>query len=119
MINCHSRKEKSRNVDSAQPSHVNLPHKTGLSTAILVKTKMEAIPVINLFKEPSEKLGVSQAIKNLGFLALKSPDEPTTSQISELFRISQEFFENESTEEKERCAITIENKGWVKKRQER
>ena len=80
---------------------------------------MEAIPVINLFKEPSEKLGVSQAIKNLGFLALKSPDEPTTSQISELFRISQEFFENESTEEKERCAITIENKGWVKKRQER
>ena len=37
-------------------------------------------PVIDLFTEPSEKLGVSQAIKNIGFLALKSPDEPTTSQ---------------------------------------
>lgn len=78
-----------------------------------------SIPIIKLSESSPEKLGASEAIKNLGFIALKSPDEPTSSQISELFRISQEFFENESADEKERCAITVENKGWVKMRQER
>lgn len=80
---------------------------------------MEAIPIIDLLEAPTEKPGISKAIKALGFLALKSPDEPTSSQISELFRISQEFFENESADEKERCAATEENVGWVEKRQER
>lgn len=80
---------------------------------------MDTIPVIDLSQGASEALGVSDAIKSLGFLALKSAKEPSTTQISELFDIAQFFFENESLDEKERCAITIENKGWVKQRQER
>ena len=78
-----------------------------------------SIPVLDLSQASAEKLGVSEAIKGLGFLALKSPEEPTVAQVSEIFRISQQFFENESVAEKERCQITVENKGWVKKRQER
>lgn len=80
---------------------------------------MDTIPVLDLSQGATEALGVSNAIKSLGFLALKSAKEPSTAQVSELFEIAQLFFENESLDEKERCAITTENKGWVKKRQEK
>ncbi|KAF8309572.1 P-loop containing nucleoside triphosphate hydrolase protein [Clavulina sp. PMI_390] len=77
----------------------------------------ESVPVIDL-SDSSPTFDISGAIKDLGFLALKSPQEPSTAQVVELFSIAEDFFLNESLAEKERCGITVENKGWVKKGQE-
>jgi hypothetical protein len=80
---------------------------------------MTSLPVIDLSKTAAHRGSISDAIKSLGFLALKSPETPSSSQLAEIFRIAEDFFLNETQAEKERCGITVDNKGWIKKRQER
>lgn len=35
-----------------------------------------------------------------------------------MFALSKEFFEEESVQEKEKVAITVQNRGWVRNKQE-
>lgn len=75
------------------------------------------IPTIDLSKHPDPK-DVSSAIRNLGFLFIQNGATPSPGLVRDMFEVSKGFFEGESPEEKEKVAITVENRGWVKNRQE-
>lgn len=75
------------------------------------------IPSIDFSQQPDPS-DVSAAISNLGFLFIKNGGAPSLDLVKEMFAVSKEFFEDESVEEKEKVSITVENRGWVRNRQE-
>lgn len=75
------------------------------------------IPSIDLSERPDPK-DVSAAISDLGFLFVKNAAVPSQALVREMFSISKGFFEGESLEEKEKVAITVQNRGWVRNKQE-
>lgn len=77
---------------------------------------MAGIPLVDL--NSHEAPDVSRAMRDLGFLTVKSPWTPSREQIENVFEISKQFFLEEPLENKERVSISVENKGWVKMRQE-
>ncbi len=84
---------------------------------------MTSVPLVDLChldasEDRQELISISELIQRLGFLMLKSPSTPSKEQIASIFRISARFFEEETSENKEAVSITVENKGWVKRRQE-
>ncbi|KDQ08228.1 hypothetical protein BOTBODRAFT_38059 [Botryobasidium botryosum FD-172 SS1] len=66
----------------------------------------------------SDSAAISEALQTLGFLSIKAAGTPSPSQIDRMFSISEHFFINEGTLEKEKVSINRRNAGWVKVRQE-
>ncbi|KAG8962884.1 hypothetical protein FRC03_003671 [Tulasnella sp. 419] len=78
-------------------------------------TASESIPLVDL-EAPAQD--IVEGISQLGFLYLKCPAIPAASSVERMFDLSRQFFLSESITEKEKVAITINNAGWVKLRQE-
>ena len=77
------------------------------------------IPSIGLgLSEQPDPKEVSAAISKLRFLFVKNAPTPTSSLVGDMFALSKGFFEGESVEEKEKVSITVQNRGWVRNKQE-